>query len=114
MRIIETNGRKIVIEGVGKLFYESGFPISMSIEHLTEKGHEVSVYHVVDELIKHGWSNKTILSKIKDDFGDMKSEIPIDIEKYISSSYDDQRQMIFDYLWGSVENVWHFLNQQKC
>lgn len=96
---IQIEDRKIAIKGIGKLFYQEGFPISMAIETLNKSNIEVSIFHVVDELIKHGWNNKTILSRLKED------DIT-DIELFLESSYEDQRAMIYEYLYNSDGEQW--------
>ena len=62
--IVTIGKRQIAVRGIGRLFYQDGFPITMSIQCLKEKNIEISILHIVDELIKHGWSNKTILNTI--------------------------------------------------
>lgn len=115
--VVETfGGRRICIKGVGKLFYQEGFPISMAISELKKKGVEVSMLHVADECMNNGWSSKTTISKLK-------GECDIDIENSMNGidwdqielfckmgdqpyygdqgGYEKQREMIFNYLFGS-------------
>jgi uncharacterized UBP type Zn finger protein len=101
MEIAEINGKKVIVKGVGKMYYESGFPISMSVEKAKTMGCEVSVLHVADELLKNGMSPKTVVSRIKEDFVDGGLTIPMEhIEKFCNSSYEDQREMIFQSVFG--------------
>lgn len=93
------NGRLIAINGIGKLFYQEGFPIILSIEKLREQNIEVSLFHVADELIKNGWSAKTIISKMREDLETDISEI----EKFCYATYEDQREMIFNYLFNNED-----------
>lgn len=107
MEMIEIGSRKIVIQGIGKLFYQSGFPISMAISSLKEKGFEVSILHIIDECLKNGWSQSTIEKKFHEDFSDSGGGEALDksmVSKFCSSSYEDQREMIFQYLFGKASN----------
>ena len=104
--IVVTNigGRKIAIKGVGKMFFQDGFPISMAVSELKKKGAEVSILHVADECMKNGWSPKTTLNKLKADFEDDIDGNNYDIdglEKFCYAEYEDQREMIFQYLFGN-------------
>lgn len=103
---VEVDGRTILVKGVGKMFYQEGFPISMAIEELRKKDIEVSILHVADECMKHGWSSKTTFNKIKgdfmsnvDDFNDWDL-----LERFCYAEYEDQREMIFQYLFGCTTN----------
>lgn len=108
--MIEIGDRKIVVKGIGKMLYQYGFPISMSVAYLKEKSIEVSFLHIADELLKHGWLPKTVLSRlseeIQDDISGNSKHISIDeIEEFLAASYEDQREMIFKYLFGSKETA---------
>ncbi len=109
IKIVEVGDRKIVVKGIGKLFYQDGFPITMSIEYFKEQNMEASLLHIVDELIKHGWSNKTILNKLRNDAEEgINNEINNTnwdvIETFCNSTYEDQREMLFQYLFGLSTN----------
>lgn len=95
--------RTICIGGVGKLFFQDGFPISMSVQQLKSRNIDVSILHVVDECLKNGWPPKTVLQKVREDFEDVKQENfdLSQIEKFCNSSYEEQREMIFNYLFVS-------------
>lgn len=100
--------RTICIGGIGKMFYQDGFPISMSISKLKEKGIEVSILHVADECLKNGWSAKTTITKLCADFEEDIEENYYDIDllkKFCNANYEDQREMIFNYLFQSKENA---------
>lgn len=108
MEVIEIEGRYIVVKGVGKSFYQDGFPISMSISLLKSKNYEVSILHVADECMKNGWSPKTTYNKISADFADDidKNEVDLEIlKKFCYASYEDQRDMIFNYLFKNREEA---------
>ncbi len=49
------DGKAIIIGGIGKLYYQDGFPIPMAISHLKKQGVSVSILHIADELLKNGW-----------------------------------------------------------
>ena len=106
MRIEKINNRLICIGGIGKMFYQDGFPISMAISELKAKGIEVSIMHIADECMKHGWSAKTTFNKLKSDIEDdiigHNIELQL-IEAFCYADYDTQRTMIFDYLFTDKE-----------
>lgn len=57
--------------------------------------------HVADELLKHGWNGKTVLSKLREELYDSDCEFDfIQIEQFVNATYDEQREMIFQYLFG--------------
>lgn len=96
------DNRLICLKGVGKLFYQEGFPISLSVSKMKENGIEVSLLHVADECLKNGWSAKTTINKLKADFEDDIDGNIYDLElleKFCYASYDEQREMIFEYLF---------------
>lgn len=109
LKIITIDNRVIVIGGIGRMFYENGFPISIAVSELAKHGYEVSLLHAADECIKNGWSPETTARKLKDDFADFldkKESIDISLlETFCYSSYDVQRKMIFKYLFENVENA---------
>jgi hypothetical protein len=97
--VIESFGSRLIcIKGVGKMFDQDGFPIQITIEKLKEQNIEVSMFHVADELIKLGWKCKTIESKLCEDY---VGETPIEqLKTFIWATYEIQREMIFEYLFG--------------
>ncbi len=116
--IVERFGeRYICIKGIGRMFYQDGFPISMAISILKEKDIEVSMFHVADECMKNGWSAKTTINKLKADFEDDidKNNFDLDeLNKFCLSEYEEQREMIFNYLFKSdLEKRIFFLNFVK-
>lgn len=66
--VIEIDGRKIVIRGIGKSFYQDGFPIAMAVSMFLAKGFSVSLFHLADELLK----NAQRLMIFDDLFGDVQ------------------------------------------
>lgn len=124
--INEINGVPTVLKGIGKMYYQMGFPILMAIEHFKEQGYNVSYLHIADELYKHGWQERAIINAFLE-YG--KSE-DFDIEKikkfilvgkttvllpdtrdksrlkrgeefiYSSGGYEAQREMLFKSLFG--------------
>jgi hypothetical protein len=108
--VIETIGDKhICIKGVGKLFFQDGFPISLSVDMLKKKGIHVSILHVADECMKNDWTPKTTFNKIKADFEDDINKSGFDINllsRFCFSDYETQREMLFQYLFGvSTDDV---------
>lgn len=101
--LIEQFGeRAICLKGIGKMFYQDGFPISMSVDEMSKKGIEVSMLHVADECLKNGWSAKTTISKLREDF-EIKTDWDL-LERFCNSTYEEQREMIFEYLFGVSTN----------
>ena len=101
------NNKEICIKGVGKLFYESGFPISITVSELKKKNIEVSILHVADECLKNGWSAKTTFNKLKTDFEEdiEKNEYDLQLlEKFCNSTYEEQRELIFQSLFETTTN----------
>jgi len=100
--------RTICLKGIGKLFYQNGFPISMSVSKFKKEGIEVSIMHVADECLKNGWSPKTTYNKLKSDFEeDIDKENNYDFEKlkaFCFAEYEAQREMLFEYLFSSSTN----------
>lgn len=111
IKTIILNNKKIIIGGLGKLFYQEGTPISILANRAELEGMSVSWLHVADELIKHGWSNKTILNNLRDEITGCinKPDVRI-IEEFINKSYEDQRDMIFNYLFQDKEQAVEFFN----
>lgn len=110
IKIITIGERQICVAGIGKLFYQDGFPVSMSRDILKEKGIELSWLHVTDELYKNGWTHKRCLTTLRNEIDDddvfikVKSFIEVagnhPTKLYIDNGYEDQREMLFNYLFG--------------
>jgi hypothetical protein len=109
--IVTTIGsRKIVIKGIGKMFYQNGFPIPIAIQQANDRGYEVSILHVADECLRNGWSGDTVIKKFREDFADSGLTTDMDtLKKFVFSDYEDQRQMIFDYLFRSENDARAFM-----
>jgi len=103
--LIEKIGnRTLCLKGVGKMFFQEGFPISLAISNLHKKGIEVSIIHVADECLKNGWSPKTTFNKLKADFEDDTEHNKYDLKllkEFCFSDYDTQRELIFQYLFNT-------------
>lgn len=99
--IIERLGnRNVVLQGIGKLFYQNGFPVSMAIKEFSNAGIEVSLLHVADECLKNGWSADTTITKLTDDFNDGGMVIDKELlTVFCNSSYGEQRDIIFKSLF---------------
>ena len=104
--VIKIDNKLICIKGIGKLFYQEGFPVSLAISKLKEKNIEVSLLHVADECLKHGWSSKTTYINLKNDFmdGEYKWDDKEDnltiLKTFCESDYEKQRDLIFTYLFS--------------
>jgi len=97
---IETFGeRNICVKGIGKMFYQEGYPIGMLINEINKKGIEVSVLHIADECLKHGWSAETTIRKLTEELND--SGLDSNVAEFCNSTYEAQREMIFKYLFSN-------------
>lgn len=116
--IEEINGRQVVVRGIGKMFYQDGFPIGIAVEKLRDMGIEVSWLHIADELQKNGWKARTILSRIGEDLADYGDELDAKailttIELFLSVEYELQREMIFHSLFdGDMKMAKTFLMEK--
>lgn len=123
-KTVVINNRPIVIDGVAKIFYQDGLPLSIAIDELKRNGFEVSMLHVVEQLWNVGWSPKTILSKMKDEcLLDINNNMQIDwreIETFVNyleqplrgeGGYESSRKMIFESLFNRDSAI-QFLKQQ--
>lgn len=116
MFVVESiNNNLICIKGIGKMFYQDGFPISMAVDYLKSKCIKVSILHVADECLKNGWPPETVIKKFKEDFNDSGNDNTLDIDllrRFCNSSYEDQREMIFNYLFNSKEDAINWLKER--
>jgi hypothetical protein len=111
--------RTICLKGVGKMFYQEGFPISLAVSELNKKGIEVSFLHMIEEFWNNGWSWKTIEMKLRGELEeDIDKSLQIDFD-YLKTfyncleqptrtngGYEESREMIFQYLFGiSTDDV---------
>lgn len=99
---MQIDDRKIIIRGLGRMFYQEGMPIGIMAKQAMSKGMEVSWFHVVDELLKHGWSEKTIRNKLSEELQDSGTPELIDkVDLFLSNGYEGRRELIFNYLFQS-------------
>lgn len=120
--LIVTFGKeKICLKGVGKSFYQDGFPISMSVSELKKLGIKVSLLHIIEEFWDNGWSWKTIENKLRAEIEeDIDKILDIDFE-YLHSfyncleqpyrstgGYEKSREMIFQYLFKTSSDSVRF------
>ena len=96
--------RHIILKGIGELYYAKGLPIGIAINKLASYGIEVSIYHVIDELYRNGFSLEKIESLLREECADSGIVGFEDIRKYIYSTYEEQRGMILQYLYGFSSN----------
>ena len=118
--------RNICLRGVGKMFYQDGFPISMAVSEFKKSGIEVSYLHMVEEFWDNGWSWETIELKLRGELEeDIDNDMLLDFEylkrfydcleqpKRRNGGYEESREMIFQYLFGtSTDNVRSGLNRE--
>jgi hypothetical protein len=98
--------RHVIVKGIGKDYYQDGFPIAMASTILAKQNFEISVLHIADELLKNGWKPDRVINTLKAELsdtiqGDVK--IPFDLESlhtFCFASYEEQRNMIFEYLFN--------------
>ena len=112
-RIESFDNKTICIGGIGKMFYQHGFPISVSVSELKKKNIEVSFLHVINEFWNNGWSWKTIEAKLNGEMEvDIDKSLVLDMD-YLKSFYDcleqpkrknggyeESREMIYQYLFN--------------
>jgi len=113
-KFVEVYNKIICVGGVGKLFYQEGFPIAMTVEEFSNKGIEISFLHLVNELWDNGWGWKTIESKLKgelqDDINNQLSGLDLELLKQFydnleqprraNGGYEASREMYFQYLYS--------------
>lgn len=102
-KTIEIEGRTIIVEGIGKMFYQDGFPMPIAVNLAKEKGIKVSFLHLAKELLCE-WAPKTVIRKMSEDFsagilGDEELDLEL-ITKFVHLEYKDRQEMIFEYLFG--------------
>ena len=105
------NGNKIVLKGIGKRFYQDGVPISITIEDCYKHNINVSMLHVADELLKEGWKQKTVLTKLEEEKSlDITNVMDMtNVKEFIFSDYETQREMIFNYLFKDENEAIKFV-----
>lgn len=117
-KIAVIGNEQVVVGGIGKFFYENGFPIHISVDILKEKGYKVSVLHIADELYKNGWKPRAIINALSQDFegyeeiitefinaamsGELQETPPPIGQEWIYSKYgyEAQREILFNSLFG--------------
>jgi hypothetical protein len=106
MRVVTVEERQVCIGGIGKMYFQDGLPIEITADILTEKGIEVSWYHIVDELIRNGWNNVRVTNTLTPILKDSKHSGMLDtVINYINQPYEKQREIIFKYLFGSEQTA---------
>jgi len=118
IEVIDIGDRRIAVKGVGKMFYQDGYPLSMSVMELGKRGTEVSLLHVVDELWGNGWSWQTIERKLQGELDeDIDKNLKVDFDylkefyncleqpRRANGGYEQSREMIFQYLFGDDGQV---------
>jgi hypothetical protein len=116
--VIDVGDKKICVAGVGKLFFEGGFPISMTMEEFRKVDVEISFLHLIDELWSNGWSWETIEKKLvgelSDDINNSLEFDLVELERFYkcleqpyrkNGGYEESREMFFKYLFGNKESA---------
>lgn len=112
-QIVNIGTRWIAIKDVDKLFFQDGMPVSMSIEFFKKDGIEVSILHVADECLKNGWSPKTTVAKLREDFIDSGTDYDMSLlMEFCNSTYEDQREMIFKYLFSDENSAIEYIKKK--
>jgi len=70
LETIQIDGETVCVSGVGRMFFENGLPIGITVSEMAKKGIKVSLLNLADELIKNGWKPKTVTNRIISDFND--------------------------------------------
>src|SRR5690349_9055768 len=110
LEFTQIGNRSICLRGIGKMFYQEGLPIGISIKQLLSKGYEISLLHIADELLKNGWSPERVILTLTTELQDSVADgvnIFVDyaaISSFCFKEYEDQREMIFKYLFGNKES----------
>jgi hypothetical protein len=112
--VIEVGDKKICVAGVGKLFFEGGFPISMSVEEFRKVGVEISFLHLVDELWSNGWSwgtiEKKLVGELSDDINNSLEFDLVELERFYkcleqpyrsNGGYEKSREMYYNFLFNN-------------
>jgi hypothetical protein len=110
-KFIESGNTKICVAGVAKLFYQSGFPISMAVTLFKEQGVQVSLLHLIDEFWNNGWSWKTIEMKLRGELSDdIEKVLDVNFQelesfynlleqpKRANGGYEESREVIYKYI----------------
>lgn len=101
LKTVKTEGKEIVLRGIGKMFFEGGIPLQISITGCLKKGLTVSYLHVADDLLKNNMSSDTVINRVETTFSDCGVSINKDmLVLFCNSTYEQQREIIFTYLWG--------------
>ena len=109
--IIQTIGDRVIVMDAGTEWIQNGMPLSATLQLAEEHGVEVSLLHFADQLSKNGAKNTTIINLVREATVDvLGSPKTPQIAQFLSSSYEDQREQIFNYLYGDVETAKSWAN----
>ena len=109
LKSVIIDNRNIIIGGLGKMFYQNGLPLQVSIERCKQEGFEVSLFHIADEFLKNGWKTKTVITKLRDELD--RSYNLEELEKFVEMEYEEQRDMIFKYLFSNSFSAEKYLRE---
>ena len=119
LQYVYIGGKSVVVSGIGKLYYQDGFPISMTHDILKERNIGISWLNVADELYKNGWTETRCLTVLRQEIDN--DETYNEVESFIKAAkgtkekfytgtgYEDQREMIFNSLFKDKEEAKIFL-----
>lgn len=109
IQIVNIDSRFIAVKGIGKLYYQEGFPIPMAVTELHKHGIGVSLLHIADELLKENWKPDKVYQRLKAELSDTIAGDEIInwdwtmLKKFVYLGYEEQRELLFDYLYETKE-----------
>ena len=106
MQVVDIDGKRIIVRGIGRMYFESGLPIGIAAQEAEQMGYVVSWLHVADDLQKNGMDSAAIIAKLSEEAKLSNLSNPPDMDAvaaFVSLPYEEQRTMIFEYLFGSKE-----------
>lgn len=104
-------GVKNLIIGCGSMMMTHGTPLSIQIDLCKREGFDISPLHFADELLKGGFNPTNVIRKIQEETVDAGVSWPMDlIRKFVFSGYEEQRAILFEYLYGNEDKARSFFN----
>lgn len=110
LRVVQIDGRQICVRGIGKFYTEVGLPINITIEKMKNKGLEVSLYHLVEELFDMGFNAKRIANILISELDNEHDKSVI--IRYLESTDKEKLQLIQDFMFLNSENALKWLRKQ--
>ena len=97
LKVIEVNSKLICVSGIGKMYFENGLPVSISVQTLQKNGIIYNLLNIADEFAKQGWKKRSILNLLSDELNISEKEKE-SVSIFLNSSYEEQRELIFQSL----------------